>query len=376
MKIQRPTYKFCCRVLFRCILFFGFILCILYICKVGLDAQTCDLRAVDSIHIKRAHAFARNVIEAQCRPAFARTKMDRLFRNRYNLGLSSFVKIAKELNESLYQYGPPFGFHQYLKELNDVLEIMPEDDLPEEPRSKKCKRCIVLGSGGILHGLELGHLVDQFDVTIRLNNAPVHGYERDVGNKTTIRMTYPEGAPVSKEEYLSNSLLVTVLFKHVDFLWLQAMLKKETLSVWNRLFFWKSVAEELPLKSHQFRILNPLIVKETAMDILQFSPPSQKWWGWDKNVPTIGVIAVVLATHLCDEVSVAGFGYDLSQPDIPLHYFDNLCMNAMNRQPMHDVASERKLLQTLVREGVVKDLSGGIHCDFCPSHHDNIVTNV
>lgn len=63
----------------------------------------------------------------------------------------------------------------------------------------------------------------------RLNNAPVHGYERDVGNKTTIRMTYPEGAPVSELEYFSNSLFVTVLFKHVDFLWLQAVLKNETL---------------------------------------------------------------------------------------------------------------------------------------------------
>ncbi|XP_063781047.1 lactosylceramide alpha-2,3-sialyltransferase-like [Pseudophryne corroboree] len=366
--MKRPTSKCCCRILFRCILFLGFIICILYICKVGLDAETCDPRAVTPNHIKRAHTFARNVVEAPCRKAFARTEMHRLFQNKYDLGLSSFVKKTKELNESLYQYGPPFGFYQYLKELHELLEIMPEDDLPEDSRSKECKRCIVLGSGGILHGLKLGNVIDQFDITIRLNNAPVCGYQRDVGNKTTIRMTYPEGAPYSSQEYVGDSLFVAVLFKHVDFLWLQAMIKNETLSTWNKLFFWKSVTENLPLKSHQFRILNPLIVKETAMDILQFLPPHQKWLGWDKNVPTIGVIAVVLATHLCDEVSVAGFGYDLTQPDIPLHYFDKLCMNAMNRQPMHDVATERKLLQTLVREGVVKDLSGGVHCDFCPSH--------
>lgn len=365
---MRPNCKFCCRILFRCILFFGFIICILYICKVGLDTQTCDLRAVDPGHIKRAHAFAKNVLEAKCRPAFARKEMDRLFSNKYNTGLLSFVKKNTYFNESFYQYGPPFGFRQYLKELDDILDMMSEDDLPKDLKHKECKRCVVLGSGGILHGLELGHIVDQFDLVIRLNNAPVHGYERDVGNKTTIRMTYPEGAPVSEHEYFSNSLFVTVLFKYVDFLWLQAMLKNEKLSAWNRLFFWKSVTEKLPLKSHQFRILNPLIVKETAIDILEFLPPRQKWWGWDKNVPTIGAVAVILATHLCDEVSVAGFGYDLSQPDIPLHYFGNLCMNSMNRQPMHDVTKERKLLQMLVREGVLKDLTGGLHCDFCPSH--------
>lgn len=77
---------------------------------------------------------------------------------------------------------------------------------------------------------------------------------------------------------------------------------------------------------------------------------------------------MVLATHLCDEVSLAGFGYDLSQSDTPLHYFGNLCMNAMNRQPMHDITKERKLLQMLVRDGVLKDLSGGIQCNFCPPY--------
>ncbi|XP_040191176.1 lactosylceramide alpha-2,3-sialyltransferase isoform X1 [Rana temporaria] len=373
---MRPICKRCCRILFRCILLFGFIICILYICKVSQDAETCELRNVDPDHIKRAHTFAKNVVEAKCRPGFARAEMNRLFPNKYDMRLLGFVKKNKYLNESFFQYGPPFGFRQYLKELNDTLNMMSEDELPKELKHKQCKRCIVIGSGGILHGLELGHKIDQFDVVIRLNNAPVHGYEQDVGNKTTIRMTYPEGAPVSEQEYFSNSLFVTVLFKHVDFLWLQAMLKNKTLSAWNRLFFWKSVTEKLPLKPHQFRILNPLIVKETAMDILQFLPPRWKWWGWNKNVPTIGAIAVVLATHLCDEVSLAGFGYDLSQSDIPLHYFGNLCMNAMNRQPMHDITKERKLLQMLVRDGVLKDLSGGIQCNFCPPYQTSEALHV
>ncbi|XP_040275184.1 lactosylceramide alpha-2,3-sialyltransferase isoform X1 [Bufo bufo] len=367
-KMKRPTCKYSCKVFFRILLFIGSMVCLLYICKVGLDAKTCDLRALDANHIKNAHAFARRVEEAQCRPAFAKLEMDRLFQNRYNIALESFVKKDRNLNELLYQYDPPFGFRHYLKELDDILDMITNNDLPMRPGSKDCKRCIVIGSGGILHGLQLGHAINKYDVVIRLNNAPVHGYERDVGNKTNIRMTYPEGAPVSEQEYFSNSLFVTVLFKYVDFLWLQAILKNETLSIWDRLFFWKSVNDKLPLKANQIRILNPLIVKETAMDILQFPPPRQKWLGWNKNVPTIGAIAMVLATHLCDEVSIAGFGYDLSQPDITLHYYDNLCMEAMNRQPMHDISKERKLLQTLVREGVVKDLSGGLHCEFCSSH--------
>ncbi|XP_053056838.1 lactosylceramide alpha-2,3-sialyltransferase isoform X5 [Acinonyx jubatus] len=198
----------------------------------------------------------------------------------------------------------------------------------------------------------------------RLNSAPVEGYSEHVGNKTTIRMTYPEGAPLSDLDYYSHDLFVAVLFKSVDFNWLQAMVKNETLPFWVRLFFWKQVAEKIPLQPKHFRILNPVIIKETAFDILQYSEPQSRFWGRDKNVPTIGVIAVVLATHLCDEVSLAGFGYDLNQPKTPLHYFDNLCMAAMNFQTMHNVTTETRFLLKLVKEGVVKDLSGGIHCEF------------
>lgn len=64
---------------------------------------------------------------------------------------------------------------------------------------------------------------------VRLNDAPVQGYTDHVGNKTTIRMTYPEGAPLSEHEYPPASLFVAVLFKSVDFNWLQAMVKNETL---------------------------------------------------------------------------------------------------------------------------------------------------
>ncbi|NXH11503.1 SIAT9 sialyltransferase, partial [Bucco capensis] len=113
--------------------------------------------------------------------------------------------------------------------LQHLLALLPEHDLPEELKSKGCKRCVVVGSGGILHGAELGHLLNQFDVVIRLNDAPVQGYSDDVGNKTTIRMTYPEGAPLSEQEYPPASLFVAVLFKRVDFNWLQAMLQNETL---------------------------------------------------------------------------------------------------------------------------------------------------
>ena len=86
-----------------------------------------------------------------------------------------------------------------------------------------------------------------------------------------------------------------------------------------------------------------------------------------QNVPTLGVSALNLASLLCDEVSLAGFGYNLSQQGAPLHYYDHLPMSAMLQQKMHNVDKETKLLQSLVKEGAITDLTGGIHCSFCPS---------
>ncbi|XP_059326243.1 lactosylceramide alpha-2,3-sialyltransferase isoform X2 [Ammospiza nelsoni] len=345
--------------------------CFLYILKLRLDPEECDrtkMPYVDLDRVKRSQQFASTVLQEQCRPSYARKEMKKLFAEKYSMDIPPFARKNMNEDEALFKYEPPFGFHKFSDKLKDLLELLPEHDLPEDLKSKHCKRCVVVGSGGILHGSELGHLLNQFDIVIRLNDAPVQGYTDHVGNKTTIRMTYPEGAPLSEHEYPPASLFVAVLFKGVDFSWLQAMVKNETLPLWMRLFFWREVAEKIPFTSKQFRILNPVIVKETALDILQFPEPRSKFWGWDKNVPTIGVTAVVLATHLCDEVSLAGFGYDLDQPSTPLHYYNNLCMAAMKEQFMHNVTGETKFLRKLIKEQVVKDLTGGIHCEFCSKH--------
>lgn len=77
-------------------------------------------------------------------------------------------------------------------------------------------------------------------------------------------------------------------------------------------------------------------------------------------VPTIGVTALNVASLLCDEVSLAGFGYDLSHKGAPLHYYDHLPMSAMAAERSHDVNKETELLRRLVRSGAVSDLTGGI----------------
>ncbi|XP_016415773.1 lactosylceramide alpha-2,3-sialyltransferase-like [Sinocyclocheilus rhinocerous] len=207
--------------------------------------------------------------------------------------------------------------------------------------------------------------VDPVYKQVLLHVYDVRGFSADVGNRTSIRMSYPEGSPKVWEDTDSDLRFVAVIYKSVDFHWLRAMITKTSVSLWNWLFFWQNVPVSVPLKASQFRLLNPEIIRETALDLLHYPNVRERLWGWDQNVPTLGVSALNLATYLCDEVSLAGFGYNLSQKDAPLHYYDHRLMTSMLKEAMHDVQTETTFLKRLVSSGSITDLTGGIHCNFC-----------
>lgn len=95
------------------------------------------------------------------------------------------------------------------------------------PLSLHCRRCIIVGNGGVLANKSLGSRIDDYDIVIRLNSAPVKGFEKDVGSKTTLRITYPEGAMQRPEQYERDSLFVLAGFKWQDFKWLKYIVYKE-----------------------------------------------------------------------------------------------------------------------------------------------------
>lgn len=360
---------FPCRGAFRYpVLTLAVLLFIAYICsKASKTEQKPSMGEgfnVDPTRAKRVQTFVTEVLQRKCKRSSTRKNMSALFPERYKTDIPPFLRKNDVLSKAVFRYPPPFGFQSMERKLKEVLGLFPEA-AQEERSMKSCSRCLVVGSGGIMRGLQVGQLLNQFDVVIRLNNAPVSNFIEDIGNKTTIRMSYPEGSPKSWDDVDPKTLFVAVIYKTVDFNWLKAMIKRETVSLWDRLFFWQGVPKEIPIGISQFRILNPEIISQTAVDLLQFSEPRWRFWGWDQNVPTLGVTATVLATYLCDEVSLAGFGYDLTQPEAPLHYYENRRMDAMKGETMHNVDAEKQLLAKLVKAGVITDLTGGIHCSFC-----------
>ncbi|XP_059378204.1 lactosylceramide alpha-2,3-sialyltransferase-like [Carassius carassius] len=318
---------------------------------------------VDPVYRERVQSYVRGILAQECRTSFVRRRMAAEHYSPTPV-LQPFLDKNTDLHEQIFQYSPPFGFLDMKNKLQEILDLLPASS-EERHGARDCRRCLVIGNGGILKGLGLGPLLNQFDTIIRLNSGPVRGFSADVGNRTSIRMSYPEGSPKVWEDTDADLRFVAVIYKSVDFDWLRAMITNTSVSLWDWLFFWQNVPVSVPLKASQFLLLNPEIIRETALDLLHYPSIRKRLWGWDQNVPTLGVSALNLATYLCDEVSLAGFGYNLSQKDAPLHYYDHRLMTSMLKEAMHDVHTETAFLKRLITSGSITDLTGGIHCNFC-----------
>ncbi|XP_030831380.1 CMP-N-acetylneuraminate-beta-1,4-galactoside alpha-2,3-sialyltransferase isoform X2 [Strongylocentrotus purpuratus] len=282
----------------------------------------------------------------QCIPGKSRDRMLNLFGNGYDANLHPFIG-SKTGVSGVMSLPPPFGFRKSESALIKAVTVVGQSDFPT---SNSCSRCVVVGNGGVMKQSAMGPIIDDFDVVIRLNDAPTVGYEKDVGSKTTIRMAYPESSFQSSLLYKGNWLYVIVIFKQADLLWVADVAAGKKAP---SLKFWKSVARAVPKPSDEFRIFNPLIIRETA-ELVGMKVGNGKV---GKNVPTTGSFAISMATRLCDEVSVAGFGYDVTKP---LHYYDKLQMKIVKESWTHNIDIEKKWLLKMVQQGVIHDLTRGI----------------
>ncbi|XP_033881627.2 ST3 beta-galactoside alpha-2,3-sialyltransferase 7 [Acipenser ruthenus] len=303
-----------------------------------------------------------SLLSQACRPGWSRLKLKEAYPGQLPPGIPVFLQRGEGGWSQAHseRFLPPLGLHGSEEQAARALQGLPQTSLsPELGGGGLCRRCVVLGSGGVLRGSRLGPHIDRHHVIMRLNSAPVSGFEEDVGYRTTVRLTYPEGAPHSARQYSNTSLLVMAMYKSSDLDWFTAVVAKQPLGWWTKLWFWQTVVESIPLHAENFRILNPEIIRETALGFLGYPKPQQSLISLSQ-VPTLGVTAVVMAIRLCDEVSLAGFGYDLKHPMTPLHYYGTLRMNAMGLQSVHDVGAEKMFLRSLVQAAAVNDLTGGI----------------
>ncbi|XP_072430609.1 ST3 beta-galactoside alpha-2,3-sialyltransferase 3a isoform X2 [Chiloscyllium punctatum] len=296
-----------------------------------------------------------NNTEGGCRKGFASAQMTAIF-PKFSKPAPMFLDNTYRRWSKLKDFVPPFGIKGQESVIQKILGITKHYTLTSYLDSLTCKRCIIMGNGGIVANKSLGSRIDEYDVVIRLNEAPVKGFEKDVGAKTTLRITYPEGAIQKPARYEKDSLFVFAGFKPQDFKWLKYIVYKEKVSPSDG--FWKSVATVVPKEPKEIRILNPYFIREAAFTFIGL-PVNNGMMGRG-NIPTLGTVAITMALHNCDEVAVAGFGYDMNAPNAPLHYYENVKMSAIKESWTHNIGKEKEFLRKLVKGQVITDLTAGI----------------
>nr|XP_046258051.1 ST3 beta-galactoside alpha-2,3-sialyltransferase 7 [Scatophagus argus]XP_046258052.1 ST3 beta-galactoside alpha-2,3-sialyltransferase 7 [Scatophagus argus]XP_046258054.1 ST3 beta-galactoside alpha-2,3-sialyltransferase 7 [Scatophagus argus]XP_046258055.1 ST3 beta-galactoside alpha-2,3-sialyltransferase 7 [Scatophagus argus] len=302
----------------------------------------------DLVSLNRSASLLSN----PCQPRWCLNRLKSLACSPALLDIPVFVQQGRLVP---WELSPPLGLQGSEEHLALALASLPQPGLPPFlKREDHCRRCVVVGNGGILHGSHLGSHIDKYDIIIRMNNAPVPGFERDVGSHTTIRLMYPEGAPHSAHEYKKTTMVALVVFKSLDLDWLTSVVTKQPLSFWSKLWFWREVVDDVPLRPESFRILHPEIIHKTGQALQKYTLKQ------GNMVPTLGASAVVMALQLCDQVSLAGFGYDMQHPEARLHYYETIRMGAMKAQVVHDISAEKLFLRDLVAAGAVTDLTGAL----------------
>ncbi|XP_039632522.1 ST3 beta-galactoside alpha-2,3-sialyltransferase 3a isoform X2 [Polypterus senegalus] len=296
-----------------------------------------------------------NLSEGACKPGYAAAKMMSIY-PRFSKPAVMFLDRNFRHLGKISNFVPPFGIKTQEKIIDSILEQTKHYKLTPSLDSLSCKRCIIVGNGGILANKSLGTKIDEYDIVIRLNEAPVVGFEKDVGKKTTIRITYPEGAFQNPDRYEKDSLFVFSAFKPLDFKWLKQVINKEKLRVTDG--FWKSVAMQVPKVPSEVRILNPYFIQEAAFRFIGL--PLNNGIMGRGNIPTLGTVAITMSLHNCDEVAVAGFGYDMNNPFALLHYYENVKMSTIKESWTHNIPKEKEFLRKLVKAKVITDLTNGI----------------
>lgn len=251
--------------------------------------------------------------------------------------------------EHLSNLALPYGIKGSELLLLKDLAVIANYKMPANIENLPCRTCVVIGNGFAIKNSSLGGAINKYDVVIRLNDAPVRGYEDDVGNKTTMRLFYPESASYNPAMHNDPStLMVLVPFKQQDLRWLKEILYNEKRV---RKGFWKPPPQIWMGKPKMIRVLDPYFLYHTASNLLRIPlRPNDK----QKQVhPTTGILAVFMALNYCDVVHVAGFGYPKSKNQKhPIHYYGYDTMKSM-KDSYHDLTHEAEALKRLEDLGAV-----------------------
>ncbi|XP_078071935.1 CMP-N-acetylneuraminate-beta-galactosamide-alpha-2,3-sialyltransferase 1-like [Mustelus asterias] len=226
--------------------------------------------------------------------------------------------------------------------LSDIMEelfnLFPGDNMFMDQGANRCRTCAVVGNSGNLKGSKYGPSIDANDLIMRMNRAQTSGYEADVGTKTTHHFMYPESA----QNLPSNVSLVLIPFKVLDMKWLISAFTTGQIT----------------------RTYAPVLRKINANKdkVLIYSPHFFKYVhdNWNEHQGrycSTGMLVIAFALHVCDEVSVYGFGAD-SLGNWHHYWEKNGGAGAFKGTGVHNGNFEANVTKSLANVGKIKFFQG------------------
>ncbi|XP_024265978.2 beta-galactoside alpha-2,6-sialyltransferase 2 [Oncorhynchus tshawytscha] len=289
-------------------------------------------------------------------PRLQRAKRDYLSANKHHVSYKGGRRAAQSSRELLCELKDQArlrtldGSEQPFSSLGwaRLVPRLALEQLYRQGGQRGFRSCAVVTSAGAILHSGLGKEIDSHDAVLRFNTAPTEGYERDVGNKTTIRIINSQILANPDHRFNTSSL-----YKNV------------TLVAWDPAPY--AVNLHKWYASPDYNLFSPYVEHRRLHPTQPFYVlhPKYVWHLWDviqgntqetiqPNPPSSGFIGILLMMALCEEVHVYEYIPSLRQTDL-CHYHERYYDAACTLGAYHPLLYEKSLVQR-INTGPVRDL--------------------
>ncbi|XP_062944298.1 beta-galactoside alpha-2,6-sialyltransferase 2 [Cynocephalus volans] len=202
------------------------------------------------------------------------------------------------------------------------------------------RSCAVVMSAGAILNSSLGEEIDSHDAVLRFNSAPTRGYEKDVGNKTTMRIINSQILTNPNHHFMDSSLYKDVILVAWD-----PAPYSANLNLWYKKpdynLFTPYIQHRQRNPNQPFYILHPKFIWQ-LWDIIQENTKEKI----QPNPPSSGFIGILIMMSMCREVHVYEYIPSVRQTEL-CHYHELYYDAACTLGAYHPLLYEKLLVQRL-----------------------------